>query len=63
MESVILSRVIVKDSGGGEVPSHTFDGNVTDVIFLKSNFTASSKCKVNIPHIESSHLYFLNAHT
>lgn len=38
MKSVIISRVAVKDSGGGEVPSHTCDGNIINEIFLKSNF-------------------------
>lgn len=60
IESMITSRVAVKDSG--EVLSYTFDKNIIDIIFLKSDFTVSSKCKVNIPHIESSHLFFLNAY-
>ena len=28
MESVMPSKVAVKDSGDGEAPSHNFDGNV-----------------------------------
>lgn len=38
MKSVIIFRVVVKDSGGGEVFLYICDGNIINEIFLKSNF-------------------------
>lgn len=50
----LLSRIVAVERH----PHTILMGMLTDVIFLKSNFTAPSKCEVNISNIESSHLYF-----
>lgn len=59
MKSVMHPRLLSRIVAVERHPHTILMGMLTDVIFLKSNFTAPSKCEVNIFNIESSHLYFL----